>query len=65
MSDHEQLPLDVSHVPQHRVEALAGVLAGFRWPGRASFDKLTKKQQEAAYVAASMALEYLAQIEVE
>jgi hypothetical protein len=46
-------------VPDHRVRALAGVLAGFRWPDRGSFDKLTKAQREAALGAARAALERL------
>jgi hypothetical protein len=40
----------------HRVEALAGLLAGFRWPGRNSFDQLKKSQKAAALDAANEAL---------
>lgn len=42
------------------MRSLAGVLAGFRWPGRGSFEKLRKGQQEAARKAAWTALETLA-----
>lgn len=48
-------------VPEHRVEALARVMAGFRWPGRESFEKLTKKQQHACREAARHALTTLAE----
>jgi hypothetical protein len=46
-------------VPEHRVRALAGVLAGFQWPDRGSFEKLTKPQQAIAAVVARDALERL------
>lgn len=46
-------------VSELRVRALAGVLAGFRWPGR-SFEKLTARQQRAALQAARNALVELA-----
>lgn len=45
-----QLPL-LQEPPEpsaHRVRSLAGVLAGFAWPGRGTFDDLRKPQQRAA-----------------
>lgn len=56
-----QLHLETVAVPEHRVRALANTLAGFRWPGRGSFDALKKGQQEAALAVARTALEMLAQ----
>lgn len=50
----------VPTVPEHRVRALAGVVAGFRWPGRGSFEKLTGPQKTEALAAARSALERLA-----
>jgi hypothetical protein len=47
-------------VPEHRIETLARVIAGFRWPDRGSFEKLTKPQQRACLEAARGALERLA-----
>lgn len=47
-------------VPAQRVRALAGILAGFQWPDRGSFEKLTKGQQAAALDAARAALERIA-----
>lgn len=50
-------------VPDHRVRALAGVIAGFRWPaseGRGSFERLKKGQQKLALDIARQALERLA-----
>jgi hypothetical protein len=47
-------------VPEHRIEVLARVLAGFRWPDRGSFEKLTKPQQRACVETAKAALERLA-----
>jgi hypothetical protein len=41
-----------------RVRTLAGVLAGYRWPGRAG--RLRKGQQAAAEAAARVALQQLA-----
>lgn len=46
--------------PAHRVQALAGVLAGFRYPDRRSFEDLKKGQQKAVLAAARMALQLLA-----
>lgn len=46
-------------VPEHRVKALAGILAGFRWPDRGSFEKLTKPQQKFCMEVARTALEKL------
>lgn len=43
----------------HRVRALAGVLAGFAWPERGSFERLTKPQQELATETAREALSRL------
>lgn len=60
-----QLALDADSVPGHRVEALAGVLAGFRWPGRRSFEKLRKDQQTVCLDVARDALERLARVEIE
>ena len=54
-----QLALDERRVPEHRVRALAGVLAGFQWPDRGSYERLTKWQQEAARTVARIALETL------
>lgn len=39
-----------------RVQAVANVLAGFGWPGRGTFEKLTKPQKEVALEAARDAL---------
>jgi len=50
-------------IPEHRVRALAGVLAGFQWPDRTSFEKLTKPQKRAAMEVAQFALETLARME--
>lgn len=47
-------------VPEGRVRALAGVMAGFRWPERTSFEALKQKQREAALAAARQALVTLA-----
>lgn len=56
-----QLALDPDpEIPDHRVRSLAGVLAGFRWPGRESFEKLKKPQQAAALAAARATLVRLA-----
>lgn len=54
------LPFDHLRVAPHRVEILAHVMAGFRWPGRRSFDRLTKEQQRLALDVARQALERLA-----
>lgn len=57
----DQLTLDpLPEIPAHRVRALAGVLAGFRYPGRNSFEDLKKAQQYAVLVAAREALIALA-----
>lgn len=48
------------HVSEHRVEALANVLAGFRWPRRGSFVALKKGQQQAVLDVARGALAALA-----
>lgn len=45
---------------EHRVNVLANVIAGFRWPDRGGFQKLTKAQQKAAHEAAEMALRHVA-----
>lgn len=53
------LPLfaDRPPVPEHRVRALAGVLAGFGWPERGgSFERLPKAQQALALDVARDAL---------
>lgn len=48
-------------VAEHRVRALAGTIAGYRWPGAGSFERLKKPQQAAAALnAARLALERLA-----
>lgn len=47
-------------VSEHRVDALANVLAGFRWPGRGSFVALKKGQQQAVLEVARGALAALA-----
>lgn len=44
-------------ISQGRVRAIAGVLAGFRWPGRGGFEKLKLDQQNAALRVARRALE--------
>jgi hypothetical protein len=54
--DQESLFEPYAVVPEHRVEALAGVLAGFGWPERGSFEKLTKGQQRICREAAREAL---------
>lgn len=57
----DQLSLDpVPEPPEHRVRALAGVLAGFRYPERRTFEDLKKGQQEAVLAAARGALRSLA-----
>lgn len=43
-----------------RERALAGTLAGYRWPELGSFEKAGKKRQEAALAAARTALDTLA-----
>lgn len=65
MSTVAQTRLDVlpTEPPEHRVRALAGVLAGFRWPDRGSFEKLTKPQREAALDTARVALRLLGNVE--
>jgi hypothetical protein len=47
-------------IPEHRVVALAHVLAGFAHPDRGSFEKLTGKQRSACLNAARACLERLA-----
>lgn len=63
----DQLALDAPDVPEHRVMALAGVLAGFRWPEHAhkhdGFKKLKKWQKQATLDVARLALETLARQE--
>lgn len=60
--DAQQLSIDPADavVPEHRVRILASILAGFRWPNRGSYERLTKPQQRAAMDAARGALEALA-----
>lgn len=61
----EQLSIDDAEqpVPTHRVQALAGVLAGFRWPTRGTFERLTKPQKQLALEVAEDALRRLAEAE--
>lgn len=47
-------------VPEYRVRVLAGIVAGFAWPGRGSFDALPRSLQAAATDAARGALERVA-----
>jgi len=59
-----QLSLDGERrVPEHRVRALAGVMAGFRWPGCGPLEKLKPSRREAALDAARVALEALEGVE--
>ena len=55
----DDLPQE-SPVPSHRIRVLATVLAGMRWPGRGSYEKLKKEQQQACQEAAKLALDHLA-----
>lgn len=52
----KQMQLDAVEPPAHRVRALAGVLAGFAYPGRRSFEKLTIEQKSLTTGAAREAL---------
>ena len=45
--------------PEGRTRTLAGVLAGYRWPGCGGLDRLRKGQQAAAVRAARAALDVL------
>jgi hypothetical protein len=56
MTDQLTLEPEQLDVSKHRVRALAGVLAGFRWPERGSFEKLTKRQKEITLNVAADAL---------
>lgn len=51
-----QLELGVVEEPEWRVRVLAEVVAGFLYPGRGSFEKLTKPQKESCLAAARAAL---------
>jgi hypothetical protein len=48
--------------PRHRVTALAGILAGFRFPGR-SLERLTNVQRNEVYAIARNALQRLEEVE--
>lgn len=55
-----QMQLGGIEPAKHRVDALANVLAGFRYPGRRSVDKLTKAQRANVEAAARDALTAIA-----
>lgn len=46
-----------------RVVALAGIIAGMRWPGSDSFASLSRKRQQAAILIATDALTRIAEAE--
>jgi hypothetical protein len=50
---------DAPRVSRQRVRALAGVLAGFTWPERGTFEQLTKRQKRACLSEARAVLERL------
>lgn len=62
--EESQLSLDGGETepPKRRVEALAGILAGFRFPGR-SLDRLTIVQRREVIEIARNALQRLQEVE--
>jgi hypothetical protein len=55
---HEAPPGDETR-PTGRQTRLASFLAGWRWPGAGSFDRLPKRKQQAAIRAAIAVEEFL------